>query len=534
MEDTHLKHAKDKGFKPSAVVQCSVTVILLAALALFFSFCYQHHFYWQEQNQLFLLSADYLAEYFGKPSWLACMAGDFMTQFYYYMYAGPIILSLLLVLTAWLAYMSLRTMAGRAAASAVALVALVLLAFSMMDTYSRLSSVLSVAGGTLLFLCCQRAAAYVGNKAIAFLVVAVCEAVSFWLFGLGVLFTAGLFAAWSLARKKHVLPVAASMAVVALCPLAMRGRYNLHFADCITYPYIKAPKMPETAFERTLSVSDSYYFGHNNSVISRVRKMERPNKVETFYYYLANAQRGALADALLTLHDPDLGTLNSIGEKTPILIINMMNDLYYAAGDMTYTERAAMMANVFSPQNRNVRYIKRLAEANLASGDTVAAMKYLRLLSHTMLYREWAAERTPHTMTGRVCADIQEKRKFCNRKDTLRIGDNCRTILMELLDSNPDNTVALDYLLCTDLLLKDIDNFKNDYDRYCMAANKPRLKPVYQQALLVWLAGTDAPEEDWRRYVADASQLSRFKAYNANRGSAAFNDTYWYYFDTRK
>ena len=47
-------------------------------------------------------------------------------------------------------------------------------------------------------------------------------------------------------------------------------------------------------------------------------------------------------------------------------------------------------------------------------------------------------------------------------------------VMMEVLDSNPDNTVALDYILCSTLLLKDMDNFKRDYDRYCIATGKPR------------------------------------------------------------
>ncbi len=41
----------------------------------------------QEQNQLFLFSWDYITTYLDKPGWLACLAGDFLTQFYYYRYA---------------------------------------------------------------------------------------------------------------------------------------------------------------------------------------------------------------------------------------------------------------------------------------------------------------------------------------------------------------------------------------------------------------------------------------------------------------
>ena len=65
----------------------------------FFQFCYPCHFFYQEQNQIFLLSSDYLATYFSKPAWLACLAGDFLTQFYYYIYAGAVILTGVLLVT---------------------------------------------------------------------------------------------------------------------------------------------------------------------------------------------------------------------------------------------------------------------------------------------------------------------------------------------------------------------------------------------------------------------------------------------------
>ena len=58
----------------------------------FYQCLYHYHFFYQEQNQIFLFSTGYLWTYFQKPAWLACMAGDFLTQFYYYLYLGPAIL----------------------------------------------------------------------------------------------------------------------------------------------------------------------------------------------------------------------------------------------------------------------------------------------------------------------------------------------------------------------------------------------------------------------------------------------------------
>lgn len=73
----------------------------LGAIAcfVFFQFFYPCHLFYQEQNQLFLASWDYLKSYLDKPGWLACLAGDFLTQFYYFRYAGPIILTLCILIT---------------------------------------------------------------------------------------------------------------------------------------------------------------------------------------------------------------------------------------------------------------------------------------------------------------------------------------------------------------------------------------------------------------------------------------------------
>ena len=85
-------------------------VILMVTIAVwcFFQFCYPYHFFFQEQNQLFLWSSDYLSTYFEKPGGLALLVGDFLTQFYYYLFAGSTILSLVLFLASTLLYISLR------------------------------------------------------------------------------------------------------------------------------------------------------------------------------------------------------------------------------------------------------------------------------------------------------------------------------------------------------------------------------------------------------------------------------------------
>ena len=248
-----------------------------------------------------------------------------------------------------------------------------------------------------------------------------------------------------------------------------------------------------------------------------------------FFYNLVRAQQGQLPDYLMRFSDNELGTFYQIGPETPMLTIKNMNELYWVLGDMTFTERAAMMSHVFSPQNRNVRMIRRLAECNIVSQDTMAANKYLRILDKTFVYRSWTENVRKN---GKQL--YQDKIRFINHHDTITVSDNAHFLMMQLLDSHPDNIVALDYILCSDLLLKDIENFKRDYDRYCINTGQPRLKELYQEALCIWLAGTNAPQEEWERYIQRTDIFQLFQQYNNQRGHPRFKGTYWYYFDKIK
>ena len=131
----------------------SLYVLGAIACFAFFQFCYPYHLFYQEQNQLFLMSWDYITTYLDKPGWLACLAGDFLTQFYYFRYAGPIILTLCILLTGYniRCAVEMADIKGRGGAHSVAFIVMILLiCFSFHNDY-RLSSILAVAGGASVF-----------------------------------------------------------------------------------------------------------------------------------------------------------------------------------------------------------------------------------------------------------------------------------------------------------------------------------------------------------------------------------------------
>ena len=304
-------------------------------------------------------------------------------------------------------------------------------------------------------------------------------------------------------------------------------------------PDIKTLKGPDMILEKNFAVDNEYYFGNYDRVVDIVRSSDGWNNQMLFFYNLVMAQRGELADHLLDFTPNYLGTFEKIGPETPRLTIINQNELYWLLGDMTFTERAAMMTNVFAPDNRNVRMMRRLAECNLVSGDSLAAEKYLRILDKTLVYRPWAQRLRQH---GREI--YAQKMRLVNRRDTITITDNAHFLMMQLLDAHPDNQPALDYILCSTLLLKDIENFKRDYDRYCLGDSPDRDRDallhrihttkLYQEALCIWLAGSQAPQEEWQRYIHREDVMKQFVEYNRERGNPRFRGTYWYYFDKEK
>lgn len=521
--------------------------ILVWAIAcfLFFQLYYPYHFFYQEQNQIFLLSADYLATHFHRPAWLACMLGDFLTQFYYYLYAGPVILTIALLTVGDMARRAMqRAGLGIHVAFAIAMVLMTIEMVCCFKTTYRLSSVIALGGGLTVYWLYSFLFLVKGQRTdgksrwMCGLAILVLSVLTYWLFGYG---------CWAfqllllLEAFLHIMDRKYHWSILFYCLPILLAWPIAHFAErhfylnpdvSLTYPGIGQLSRPDMILEKDFAVSDEYHFGNWDKVVKMVEEADVHTDEMLFFYNLVQAQRGELPDHLLQFVPNQLGTFYAIGPETSRLTIINMNELYWALGDMTLTERAAMMTHVFAPDNRNVKMIKRLAECNLVSGDTLAANKYLNILQETWVYRNWADRIKAHD--PKAWHYLIEKQESVNHADTIRLSDNLHMVMMELLDSNPDNLVALDYILCSTLLLKDLNNFKRDYDRYCMDTGKPRLKKLYQQALMIYLAGTQAPEEEWSKYIHDPSELQRFKEYSAHRGDPRFNDTYWYYFDTAK
>lgn len=393
----------------------SLYVLGAIACFAFFQFCYPYHLFYQEQNQLFLMSWDYVTTYLDKPGWLACLAGDFLTQFYYFRYAGPIILTLCILLTGYniRCAVEMADIKGRWVAHSVAFIVMILLICSSFHYDYRLSSILAVAGGASVFRVStsllistrmfikkierrNEQGLFLNGSGIAnwvsvisiFVSVFVCH----WFFGYGVwvygaLTFAGCIANIMMAGTYYRL---AALIIPFFLLMLTKRLYYCDFQTIYTYPGIGKLAKPQLDQERTLAVDCKYYFGNYNQVINMVEKDKNPNQYMKFYHDLIMAQFRSQPASLKKYPNKDIGTFETLEANPSLLTIHALNELYWALDDMTFCERAAMLGNIYSPNCRNIRMVKRLAEINLVRGNYAATRKYLRILQKTFVWKRWA------------------------------------------------------------------------------------------------------------------------------------------------
>ena len=361
------------------------------------------------------MSWDHVTTYLDKPGWLACLAGDFLTQFYYFRYAGPIILTLCILLTGYniRCAVGMADIKGRWVAHSVAFIVMILLICFCFHYDYRLSSILAVAGGASVFRVStsllistrmfikkierrNEQGLFLNGSGIAnwvsvisiFVSVFVCH----WFFGYGVwvygaLTFASCIANIMMAGTYYRL---AALIIPFFLLMLTKRLYYCDFQTIYTYPGIGKLAKPQLDQERTLAVDCKYYFGNYNQVINMVEKDKNPNQYMKFYHDLVMAQFRSQPASLKKYPNKDIGTFETLKANPSLLTIHALNELYWALDDMTFCERAAMLGNIYSPNCRNIRMVKRLAEINLVRGNYAATRKYLRILQKTFVWKRWA------------------------------------------------------------------------------------------------------------------------------------------------
>lgn len=451
---------------------------ILAGLAFMASFCffltlYPYHLLRREQLNLFVYDWDYIALNFNGIGWLSGLAGSFTEQFFRSRIPGPLCVALLLVAIGAVTYRICRKfLDGRVSLVAAGLV----FAWSFLRECGNL---------------------YQTRYTIA---------------------TLGFLSLILLVLQFKTLSAKTLVAVPAFC----FGVWALG-APCNSI-YGKLWGVPQSDTERLFGLDTEVAAGNWDKVLKlSERDLYTPEASDC--YNLAMAMTGRLGNNLFN-HSQVGGPyyfLPFVSGEQNIYYNCLVGEMWYWLGDMTIAEQSAITCLQASPHHTGARFIERLARVNIITGQRAAAQKYLNLLDKTLFYRKWAKRMLDGNLTEEDSAWIEYARGNMVSSDRIHPADNPHTVLQALLEANPDNTPAREFLLCHDLLRYDLEQFFEDYDVCRIDAR------IYKEALIIWLGQNNVTSQEViDEYGIDDSYRKRNEMFF--RFPDNYRNTYWYYY----
>ena len=438
----------------------------------FFQFAYPYHLVRREQLNLFVFDGDYIAGTYRGTGWLARFAADFLEQFFLLPVAGPLIMALLLTAIGYVAFRICRHFMGRWPSLAVATL---FFAWSFLretgNVYQTRYTVAVLGFLALILLALQFRKGWL--KAVA-----------------AVAFTAA--GAWMLGAPVHP-------------------------------DYGKPWGVPSLDYERMIGL-DAEVAREDWDRVLELSEKDLYMVEASYCYNLAHAMKGDLGDKLLDhSQDHHFTLLVPVSSERAVFSNTLAGEAWFQLGDMTVAEQSAITSLQASPKHTGARFLVRLARVNLVTGEDAAARKYLDILSRTLFYRKWARSMMPGRQDDAVRAELLEARAKLLRRDFIHDSSDPGLILKALLEADPENALARQYLMCYDLMCYDLDGFMEEY-----AKDLPQAR-LYHEAVLIWLSrnGRLNPEEV-TRYGVDLSQVDRMGRFGRNPN--AFKNTYWFYY----
>ena len=440
----------------------------------FFALAYPYHLIRREQMTLFLYDLPYIFRTYSGSGCLARFSGDFAEQFYCYRILGPLVVSLLLTVAGVLAYKICRTFAGKNISFLIAFIVYCLSFLRETDTRYITQYTISSVG----YLLCIYAALRFRKPLHKFCALPVALVLGWFLFG---------------------------------------SPYQKDYGKLIG--------KPDFEYEKLIAMDVETYRENWDKVLD-ISKSNLLYNEACYLHNLATAMKGKLSDKLLSHPQNHAnGLFLMVNDVTPFSN-SMAGEVWYHLGNMTLADQSAMVSLQFSPKHTGARYIQRLAMINLISEQYGSAEKYLKMLSKTLLYRKWALSMMPCNQSAGTVCNLADMRRNLVTSDIVSSSNDYRLLLRQLLEANPDNARAREYLLCYDLLTCNLDAFMNDFTPGEENSN------IYQEATLIWLniqynkgAFTDV---DFYSYGITDNTIERFRKFN--RSPERLRNTYWYYY----
>lgn len=531
-----------------------LSLLFAIAVALFWVFPYRCALSYQEQYQLFLFTPSYFTERMSVPGGLADYVAEFITQFYYVYALGAMLLALVFFCLQRLTWVLMRRCGASETWYVLSFVPAIALWAYMGNESVLLSLAIALLGLEELMLHYIIVVDHSRSWRAPALYLLLAFPLGYWLLGPVVL---GLLAIIPYRPSRPLaepdsrvrprwswVPGAAVfyISIVVLCGTFLQYPYYKLFGGINYFRYpaviptvqwvvlalfallpLVAARLPRLegrravraavaqlvvlvlgtvpllrfSFDRATYELISYdYLVRTHQwqrIIDKAERHQASSPMSVSCVNLALAMQGQLCDRLFEFYQ------NGAEGLFPTFTRDMTSPLptaeaFYWLGMVNDAERYTFEAQEAIPNYRKSgRLTRRLAQCELINGHYAVAAKYLRLLEHSLFYRQWAKRQERFLYNdAAVSADPEYGRLRdlrIKRRDYLFSDQEMDQMLGFLLIDNKkyDNRMAYEYLVAYELLQRDLQRFMQYYPlgRYVQFDHIPN---AIQQVLIgSWL-----------------------------------------------
>ena len=253
---------------------------------------------------------------------------------------------------------------------------------------------------------------------------------------------------WQRLQQSKVVMVVAYLVVGVLSVFAIKGSFDEETYELIDYDFLVRTEQWD-------------------KIIAKAERKQPTTPMGVSCVNLALSQKGELADRLFEFYQ------NGAEGLFPAFTRDMTSpvstsEVFYRLGMVNDAERYMFEAQEAIPNFRkSARLTRRIAECELINGNYLVAAKLLRRLEKTLFYRHWAEQTMAllgnekainrHPIYGRL-------RKYREKRHDFLFSDKEMDQMLGFLFVNDKkNKMAYEYLMCYELLQRDMAKFMEYY-----------------------------------------------------------------------
>ena len=502
--------------------------------------------YFQAQEPVFLLTRPFFIQFLSYPGGLVDYIGAFLSQFYYYPWAGALIITgialLVCLATRWIILAAGQKDGFLHLIPAVFLIVmyshydqpmsysvglLVALLFSLL--YIRIrpkNSLLSLfiylvmavilhavaAGPFLLFMAVGMAfELYRRNRTViqktVFAIVAVLFLGIWPILSANNLFTVSLPDAYHQGLSTHLayrLPLSNYLLYLILFLLILivqprnrqksrpiKNQEDLHYLVLLVI-VLGTGLAAIFTFDRVnhhILKTDYYARRHMwNKVLEQADKNTNMNQSVLFYINRALYHLGRLPDEMFNYTQQKGSDAIALPKDARLITPLLRSDIFLELGQLNEADHWALEA--LTVKGTTPWNLKRLTTLNITRGEPETARKYIHLLENTLLFKNWGNDYKDvlaRSLCGISDPQLEHSRSLLGGDYVRAITGDTETDMISLLKQKSQNKMAFEYLMAHYLLTRQISKFVAGLSMMD-SLDYQKMPKHYQEALMVFFS----------------------------------------------